>query len=105
MFLFQASNPDINIALIAPELIVAIAGVIVMMIDAFARRDQRWLTGGLSLISLAIAGASSIWLWTTFPARTAFNGMVVLDELRLSFTLIFIIVAILTILISSIWLE
>jgi hypothetical protein len=28
--------------------------------------------------------------------RTAFNGMIVLDELRLSFTLIFLLVALLT---------
>src|SRR5204862_6923334 len=37
--------------------------------------------------------------------RSAFNGMIVLDELRLSFTMIFLIVAILTILIASIWIE
>ena len=106
MFLFQAVTPDINIALIAPELIAGIAGVLVMMIDAFARRDQRWMTGIVSIISLVAALAASIWLWTTWPAqRTAFNGMIVLDELRLSFTLIFLIVALLTILISSVWLE
>lgn len=106
MFLFQASTPDINLSLIAPEVIVGIAGVVVMMVDAFARRDQRWLTGGLSLISLFVAGVSAIWLWTAWPAqRIAFNGMIVLDELRLSFTLIFLIVAVLTILISSVWLE
>ncbi len=105
MFLFQAATPDINLALIAPELLVGIAGVAVMMIDAFARRDQRWTTGAVSIISLVAALAASLWLWTTWPARSAFNGMIVLDELRLSFTLIFLIVALLTILISSIWIE
>jgi len=106
MFLFQATNPDVNLTLIAPELIVGIAAVVIMLVDAFARRGRRWLTGALSLVSLAAAGVSAIWLWTTWPAqRTAFNGMIVLDELRLSFTLIFLLVAILTILISSIWIE
>lgn len=106
MLLFQAATPDINLTLIAPELIVGVAGVIVMMVDAFVRRDQRWLTGSLSVISLAAAFVASVWLWTTWPAqRSAFNGMIVLDELRLSFTLIFLIVALLTILISSIWIE
>jgi NADH-quinone oxidoreductase subunit N len=77
-----------------------------MMVDAFSRRDQRWLTGSLSLLSIVATGAASIWLWVSWPAtRTAFNGMIVLDELRLSFTLIFLIVAALTILISSIWIE
>ncbi len=106
MLLFQAATPDINLTLIAPELIVSIAGVIIMMVDAFAPRGERWLTGALSLISLAAAAVASIWLWTSWSGpRTAFNGMIVLDELRLSFTLIFIIVAILTVLISSVWIE
>lgn len=106
MLLFQATNPDVNLTLIAPELIVGIAGVLIMLVDAFSRRGQRWLTGSLSLISLVAAGVTSIWLWTAWPAqRAAFNGMIVLDELRLSFTLIFLLVAFLTILISSIWIE
>src|SRR5215831_6814912 len=105
MLLFQAATPDINLALIAPELIAGVAGVIIMMVDAFARRDQRWTTGAVSIISLLAAAASSVWLWTNWPARSAFNGMIVLDELRLSFTLIFIVVALLTVLISSVWVE
>src|SRR6266536_1435292 len=106
MFLFQAATPDISLTLIAPELIIGIAGVVVMMVDAFTRRGQRWLTGTLSIISLLASLVASIWLWNAWPAqRTAFNGMIVLDELRLSFTLIFLIVALLTILISSVWIE
>ncbi|MGZ8842111.1 MAG: NADH-quinone oxidoreductase subunit N [Pyrinomonadaceae bacterium] len=106
MFLFQATNPDVNLTLIAPELIVGIAGVLIMLVDAFSHRGQRWLTGSLSLLALVAAGVTSIWLWTAWPAqRAAFNGMIVLDELRLSFTLIFLLVAFLTILISSIWIE
>lgn len=106
MFLFQAASPDVNLSLIAPELIVAIAGVVIMLVDAFSRRGQRWVTGSLSLIALAAAAVASIWLWSVWPAqRTAFNGMIVLDELRLSFTLIFLIVSFLTILISSVWIE
>ena len=38
---FQAANPDINLTLIAPELIVGIAGVVIMMVDAFSPRGQR----------------------------------------------------------------
>jgi NADH-quinone oxidoreductase subunit N len=106
MVLFQAATPDINLTLIAPELIVGLAGVIIMMVDAFGPRGQRWLTGSLSLIALATAAVASIWLWTGWNGpHTAFNGMIVLDELRLSFTLIFIVVAILTVLISSVWIE
>src|SRR5437660_6580283 len=95
MFLFQASMPDINLTLIAPELIVSIAGVIIMMVDAFAPRGQRWLTGSLSLIALVVAAVASLWLWTSWTGpRSAFNGMIVLDDLRLSLPFIFFIVAI-----------
>jgi len=106
LFAFQAANPDISLSLIAPEMIVGLAGVVVMLVDAFARRGQRWLTGALSIAALMGAGAASIWLWLAWPAsREAFNGMIVLDELRLSFTLIFLIVSILTILIAMVWIE
>src|SRR5256884_775683 len=107
MFLaFQAANPDISFSLIAPEVIVSVAGVIVMMIDAFSRRGQRWVTGVLSIIALVAAGISTVWLWAAAPLqRAAFNGMIVLDELRLSFTLIFVIVSILTVLIASVWID
>ena len=105
MFLFQVANPDVNLTLIAPEIIVAVAGVIIMLVDAFTHRSQRKLTGALAIISLLAAGVASIWLWVKAPAPSAFNGMIVLDELRLSFTLIFLLVALLTVLIASIWID
>jgi len=106
MFLFQVANPDVNLTLILPELIVGVAAVVVMLVDAFTRRGQRSITGALSIVTLLAAGAASIWLWVKWPdVRSAFNGMIVLDELRLSFTLIFLIVSILTILISTVWIE
>jgi NADH-quinone oxidoreductase subunit N len=102
----QATNPDINLTLIAPELVVGLAGVVVMMIDAFARRGQRWLTGGVSIMALLLAGVASIWLGAGWAgARSAFNGMIVLDEMRLSFTLIFILVSLLTVLIAAAWID
>lgn len=103
---FQSITPDINLTLIAPELIIGVAGVILMMVDAFSRRGQRWLTGGLSIGALLVAGAATIWLGSGFTGpHSAFNGMIVLDELRLSFTLIFIIVSLLTVLIASAWID
>ena len=106
MLLFQVVTRDISLTLIMPELIVGIGGVLVMMIDAFARRHQRWVTGSLSMVSLAASMSSVVWLWITWPPqRNAFSGMIVLDELRLSFTVIFLIVALLTILISTVWID
>jgi len=98
--------PIIKWSLIAPEVIVCVAAVVVMLVDAFARPTQRWITGGLSLVGLAIAGGASVYLWVAgTPSAQAFNGMIVLDELRLGFTLIFLLVSALTLLLSTVWVE
>ena len=102
----QLVPPDVSFALIAPELMICVFGVVVMLVDAFVRPTQRWVTGSISLIGLAAAGLSAVWLslsWT--GSSQAFNGMIVLDELRLGFTLVFLVVSALTILISMVWVE
>ncbi|HSV33538.1 MAG TPA: NADH-quinone oxidoreductase subunit N [Pyrinomonadaceae bacterium] len=103
---FQALVPDVNFALIAPELIVGLAAVIVMMVDAFTHRAQQSITTVISIVALIGAAAASVWLWVGWTGpREAFNGMIVLDDLRLSFTLIFLVVSILTVLVSTLWVE
>lgn len=103
-FLAQASGADVNWWVIAPELIVCLAAVVVMLVDAFANQRQRWLTGAIALIGLGAGAATSIWLWNSWRGPTeAFGGMIVLDELRLGFTLIFLFVSALTVLLSIVW--
>lgn len=98
--------PIISWSLIAPEVIICAAAVLVMLIDAFARPAQRWITGGVALGGLFAATVATIWLWASGTASyDAFNGMIVLDELRLGFTLIFLLVSFLTLLISNVWVE
>jgi NADH-quinone oxidoreductase subunit N len=103
------SAPDVNFGILLPELLLAVAGVVVMLLDAFTRRlSQRWLTGGVSLAALAASAVATLWLWGGADGRvggSGWDGMVVLDPLRLSFTLVFIAVAALTILVSMIWVE
>ena len=55
--------PIINWALIAPEVIVCIAAVVVMLVDAFVRPTQRWITGTISLVGIIAGAVSTIWLW------------------------------------------
>jgi NADH-quinone oxidoreductase subunit N len=106
IFLAQSVMPIISWSLIAPEVIVCIAAVVVMLVDAFARPTQRWITGGISLAGLIIAAVATIYLWGNGTASSdAFNGMIALDELRLGFTLIFLLVAGLTLLISTVWVH
>ncbi|MBD0372931.1 MAG: NADH-quinone oxidoreductase subunit N [Pyrinomonadaceae bacterium] len=100
------TSPDINFPLILPEMIVCGVAVLVMFLDAFMRRSQRWVTGGLSLLGLAAGAAATIWLWTRGAGSLGtFNGMIVLDEIRLSFTLVVIFVSALTVLLSVVWVE
>jgi NADH-quinone oxidoreductase subunit N len=98
--------PILKWSLIAPELIVCTAAVVVMLVDAFVRPTQRWISGGISLAGLILTGVASVWLWTNgVRSADAFNGMIVLDELRLGFTLIFLLVSALTLLLSTGWVE
>ena len=98
--------PIINWALIAPEVIVCAAAVLVMLVDAFVRPTQRWITGTIALVGLAAGAVATILLWVNGTATPdAFNGMIVLDELRLGFTLVFLLVSGLTLLISTVWVQ
>src|SRR5689334_20093163 len=102
----QSMMPIINWSLIAPEIIVCAFAVIVMLVDAFGRPTQRWITGGLSMAGLFLAAVATVWLWASGTASfDAFNGMIVLDELRLGFTLIFLLVSFLTLLIANVWVD
>lgn len=105
-FALQFATPDVNLWLILPELIICVVGVVVMLVDAFVKPTQRWVTGSISLLGLAAAAVGSAWLWLSWRGATeAFNGMIVLDELRLGFTFVFLVVSALTILISMVWVE
>src|SRR4051794_26996750 len=103
----QTLTADINWLLILPELIIGVFAVVVMLFDAFLKPSQRWVTGSIAIASLIAAGVATIYLWprAALAGQTAFNGMIVLDHLRLSFTLIMLFVSLLTVLISVIWVE
>lgn len=102
-FFLQAVTPNVNVTSILPEVIVALAGIIVMIYDSFAPR-QRKVTGAISLIGLALALASLFYIWTG-NFDNAWNGMIKMDNLRVSFTIVFLLVSALTILTSTVWVE
>src|SRR5687768_2371122 len=102
----QFTPPEVNLWLILPEIIICVVAVVVMLVDAFARSSQRWMTGGISLLGLFAAAISSVWIWDSSPTiNQAFNGMIVLDELRLGFTFVFLVVSAITVLVSVAWVE
>ena len=87
-----------------PELIVALAGVLAMLYDSFAP-GQRRVTGVISLIGLAASAFMLFSMWTAGGYDTAFNGMVAHDGLRLAFSTVFLLIAALSILISTVWTD
>ena len=100
---------NLDFTLLLPEIILSVAGVLVMLIDAFARkRAQRWQTGAVALAGIVASAVATFALWDSARAATepaGFGGMIVLDSMRLSFTLVFLVVAALTILVSMVWVE
>src|ERR1044072_6011587 len=78
-----------------------------MLVDAFVGPTQRWITGSISMAGIVGGTITTIWLWANgiggAASADAFNGMIVLDELRLGFTLIFLLVSGLTVLMSAVW--
>jgi NADH-quinone oxidoreductase subunit N len=103
ILLAELATPDVNLPIILPEIIVALAGVIVMLYDSFFPR-QRNVTGTISLIGLAIAAFFLVSMWTGETA-SAWGGMIVTDNLRMAFSIVFLLVTALTILISTVWVE
>lgn len=103
VLLAELISPNVNLPIILPEMIVAIAGILVMLYDSFFPRQQS-VTGAISIVGLL---ASAFFLMTMWDdgATTAWNGMIAHDGLRLSFSITFLLVTALTILISTVWVE
>jgi NADH-quinone oxidoreductase subunit N len=75
-----------------------------MMVDAISRRIERRVAGAISLIGLVGAAAAVLSLWGR-NGETSFNRMIITDDFRLFFALIFLIVTFLIVLISLRWVK
>jgi NADH-quinone oxidoreductase subunit N len=104
LFLSELLTPGTNIPIILPELIVAFAGVVVMIYDSYFPR-QRTVSGAIALLGLAASGVVLATLWSGDQPATAWNGMIAHDNLRLSFSFVFLFVSAMTVLISTVWVE
>ena len=104
LFLSDLITPDANIPIILPELIVALAGVVVMLYDSFFP-NQRSVTGVISIVGLAVSGIVLGTMWGGDAQSSGWNGMITHDNLRLSFSFVFLFVSAMTVLISTVWVE
>jgi NADH-quinone oxidoreductase subunit N len=69
--------PQVDWRAIAPELALAVAGVVLLLVVAFWPRAGRNVLAGLTLAGLAVAAALTVWNWDL--ERVAFEGAVSLD--------------------------
>ena len=69
--------PEVDWRAIAPELALAVAGVVLLLVVAFWPRAGRGVLAGLTLAGLAAAAALTVWNWDL--ERVAFEGAVSLD--------------------------
>lgn len=103
-FLAELTRPDTNITIILPEMIVAIAGVVVMLYDSFFPK-QRTVSGVIAIAGLVLSGIVLATMWGSGQPASAWNGMIAHDNLRLSFSFVFLFVSAMTVLISTVWVE
>ncbi len=103
-FLADLLTPNVSISIILPELIVALAGIVVMLYDSFFPK-QRAISGAISLLGLVASGVVLATMWGGNADAFGWNGMIAHDNLRLGFSFVFLFVTAMTVLISSVWVE
>ena len=104
--LAELVNPNANVSIILPELVVALAGIVAMVYDSFFPKQRR-VTGIVSLTGLAISAILLFLMWTGTSGLPSgyWNGMIAHDNLRMAFSFVFLLVTAMTILISTVWVD
>lgn len=83
---------------VIPVICLAMAGLAVMLAEAFRLKNESMPLGGLAIIGLLGAGAASIFLWDR--NATSF-GMVIADNFALFVNLVLVAVGLLTVFFTS----
>lgn len=104
LFLTDLLPPDTNLTVILPEMIVAFAGIVVMVFDSFFPKKKA-ITAAISLIGLVVSGVVLATMWGNGAAASSWGGMIAHDNLRLSFSFVFLFVSVMTVLISTVWVD
>ena len=91
--------PEIDLYLIAPEIIITAFGFLVLLLDVFLpKKENKGYLGVISLIGIFLAGALTVTQMGS--VKSGFEGMFVSDGFALFFKITFLIIAFLTVLIS-----
>ena len=69
-----------NFALVLPEIVLLVAALAILLIDAFSNDPRRTLTYVCSNLTLAAVFVVTIWQWANGVSGTSFYGLVVVDS-------------------------
>ena len=83
---------------VIPILCVALAGLVVLLAEAFRGKGEKMPIGGLAIIGLVGAGVASVLLWNR---NTTSFGVVTADNFALFVNVVLVVVGILTVMFSS----
>jgi NADH-quinone oxidoreductase subunit N len=92
------ANPIIDYHAIAPEMILAGAAFLVLIVDLFLRRERKWLA--MPLAFLGTAGSFAATLTLVGSERSTFGGSYVVDDFAVLFKVFFTVVAMVILLLS-----
>ncbi|MCK6527792.1 NADH-quinone oxidoreductase subunit N [Myxococcota bacterium] len=100
---------DLRWGLMVPELLVLLAGVLVLLVDTTVKapdQDRRGIQTGISTLAcLAAAGYTAVVLGSTSGTRTGFGELFVVDGLAVWFKSVVLLSAALASLMSERWLR
>jgi NADH-quinone oxidoreductase subunit N len=101
--LVQIAMQNVNMAAIMPSLILCGFGMLLLLVTVFSKRGRTTHIAWLSIVALVITAIVTLTGWNN--PQAGFAGSVVLDNFAIFFSMIFIIAAALTILISDGYLQ
>jgi NADH-quinone oxidoreductase subunit N len=96
----QLDQFNLNYWAIAPEIITSLAAVVIMLVDALSKKGARKVNAAIALVSLILALVATIGL-RSIGSGSYFSGMVVIDPIRIFFSVTVLIVAIVVTLLAS----
>lgn len=96
----QLDQFNLNYWAIAPEIITSLAAVVIMLVDALSKKGARKVNAGIALVSLVLA-LVAVFSLRSVGSGSYFSGMVVIDPIRLFFSVTVLIVAIVVTLLAS----
>ena len=94
---------DINWQVISPQIVLAVFGFLLLLLEAFLPKDKKGILPHLAWIGIALSFFFSVNLFGS--KFSAFNGMALADNFALFFSFIFLISSFLVVLLSISFLK